>query len=212
MENSLPNELIYQILLESSYDDIIKWCQVGAVFSDICDDNIFWRDKLKYDYPEYLYLYDENSDNYREHYKISMNNAYWRDRIEREYPIFLAAADTDFVINNDYEDYYRFLKTEAYEISIYVLYVSMNADQVITVNNNKYVGNILTTPSDNFDILLQRINTIYGLDPHDYAIRVIYKDRKEFNTNPYSLIGNDLVQLQFIKSVSENSNLRTYYV
>lgn len=49
---SLPCEIIYNILLNNDYGDIVSYCQVDDC--NICNDKIFWYNKLKIDYPDYL--------------------------------------------------------------------------------------------------------------------------------------------------------------
>jgi hypothetical protein len=50
--NSLPIELIQQISLDLTYDEIRKFCRTSKRFEKIvCNNDIFWRDKLAQDFP-----------------------------------------------------------------------------------------------------------------------------------------------------------------
>lgn len=71
----LPYELVYQILLASSIDDVIGWCQVGGHFTDICNDELFWKQRLNKDYPDFS-LINQSFNSYKDYYKYLYNNVF----------------------------------------------------------------------------------------------------------------------------------------
>ena len=48
--DSLPLELLYQILLPVSYNDIVSYCRTSVRSKIICNDTRFWMQKLDQDY------------------------------------------------------------------------------------------------------------------------------------------------------------------
>lgn len=48
--NQIPIEIIYNILLQLPYKDIINYCASNRESREICNDNIFWAAKLDYDF------------------------------------------------------------------------------------------------------------------------------------------------------------------
>lgn len=49
--NTLPSECIIQnILLQLSYPDLQNYCQINSNASNLCNDMIFWKTKLDYDF------------------------------------------------------------------------------------------------------------------------------------------------------------------
>ena len=47
---TIPIEVIYNILLQLPYDDIINYCRTNIKARDICNDNYFWLNKLNHDF------------------------------------------------------------------------------------------------------------------------------------------------------------------
>lgn len=50
----LPSELNYEFLYFLPVDSILNMCQVNVTFAHICNDEIFWLNKLRYDYPKFF--------------------------------------------------------------------------------------------------------------------------------------------------------------
>lgn len=50
----LPIEKWYQIALSTDYPSLLNLCKVSRQFFSICNDQGFWKDKLKLDFPKYL--------------------------------------------------------------------------------------------------------------------------------------------------------------
>lgn len=47
----LPPEMIYQIMLELPYTELITYCGTSAQTYGICEDDAFWHDRYLRDYP-----------------------------------------------------------------------------------------------------------------------------------------------------------------
>lgn len=47
---TLPNEIIFDILMNLDYDDIIKFCQTDSQFKDLCNSDAFWFEKARHDF------------------------------------------------------------------------------------------------------------------------------------------------------------------
>ena len=54
----------YRILLQSSFDELKSLCSLNTYFQDICNDDLFWKDKVEMEFGEV-----DSSDTYREIYK-----------------------------------------------------------------------------------------------------------------------------------------------
>lgn len=52
--NILPFELNYELLYFLPIESILNICQVSQTFAVICNDDMFWMNKLNYDYPGYV--------------------------------------------------------------------------------------------------------------------------------------------------------------
>ena len=51
MFDTLPSEIIHNIVWRLPYGDIVNLCNIDERVRDICrDDEYFWRNKLDYDY------------------------------------------------------------------------------------------------------------------------------------------------------------------
>lgn len=48
--STLPVELHYGTLRNLPYPDMLVYCQSHTVARDICEDNLFWKDKYEHDY------------------------------------------------------------------------------------------------------------------------------------------------------------------
>ena len=48
--SSYPLEIAYQILLRMSYNDILNYCATNSESRSLCDDNVFWINKLDHDF------------------------------------------------------------------------------------------------------------------------------------------------------------------
>lgn len=193
----LPNELTYRILLNSSYNDIIKWCDVGGIFYDICEDNIFWKQKLIKDYPEYMHLYDEESNLYRQHYEQSMNNYFWRNSIEDEYPEFLHKAEAEFSIKQNYEDYYYYLIDTVFQVPIYLNKFNIDTTSHITLPSwiNELLGYIRISGNDNYFDILDRIADTFKININDYDVSY-YIDQNPVFIDPYSFVSRHLDKIK----------------
>lgn len=68
----LSKDIIVKIALELDINDIGKLCKTSKIFNKyICDNQFFWYNKIKRDYPEVLL---EKGENYKELYRnISKN-------------------------------------------------------------------------------------------------------------------------------------------
>lgn len=58
----LPTEILYNILLDSSYDDIVNFCFSHTGINTLCDDDNFWRDKWERDKNLYPNAKDKPED------------------------------------------------------------------------------------------------------------------------------------------------------
>jgi hypothetical protein len=66
--NYMPYDTIYEICLQLEYDDIISLCK-SEVIMNICDDKLFWMDKLRYDGISFSNKYNTNQLKILYHYK-----------------------------------------------------------------------------------------------------------------------------------------------
>jgi len=48
----LPDELLIHIMMRLDYQTLVFFCSVSKRINTICDDEIFWKNKLAQDYPE----------------------------------------------------------------------------------------------------------------------------------------------------------------
>lgn len=48
----LPNELIYNILIELPLPSLLNFCEINKNYREICRDDIFWKYKTFNDFPE----------------------------------------------------------------------------------------------------------------------------------------------------------------
>lgn len=47
---NLPTELIFDILLQLPYEDVMQYCQVNHAAWKICQSEVFWNTKAEYDF------------------------------------------------------------------------------------------------------------------------------------------------------------------
>ena len=85
---NFPIPLLNQVLLQSSYDDVVSYCKTNVRARVICNDNSFWMQKLDHDYAylsddatkpsQYVTLYDhpdtEGIDIYKR-WEVTYKNA-----------------------------------------------------------------------------------------------------------------------------------------
>ena len=46
----LPYEMVYKIMLTVSFDDIVSFCKISTRNKKLCDDSVFWMEKLDQDF------------------------------------------------------------------------------------------------------------------------------------------------------------------
>jgi len=52
---TISNEIISEIALNLPIEDLIKFCRTSLAFSNFCNDEWFWQQRFKRDYPN-IYL------------------------------------------------------------------------------------------------------------------------------------------------------------
>lgn len=75
-EIMLPRDLLNKILLLSDIGDIFKWCVINKEIRSICNDELFWEDKLNLTYPGYV------GNLYKKSYKETVKILYFGKRIK----------------------------------------------------------------------------------------------------------------------------------
>lgn len=88
----LPVEILYNVLLKSSDNDLNLWRDVGGIVSDIIADDAFWRAK-----------FDRDIDGYY----VKVNNVDWDDFYHqgRKVPVYIENRGEDYIYihpNNTY--------------------------------------------------------------------------------------------------------------
>jgi len=46
----LPNEALFNILMNLSYNDVINYCSVNTSAAIVCKDPVFWQEKASHDF------------------------------------------------------------------------------------------------------------------------------------------------------------------
>jgi len=59
METTLPNDVIFTVLLESDYNTILNLCQTSIAINKICQNDHFWYQKLNKDFGNFPKLLDK---------------------------------------------------------------------------------------------------------------------------------------------------------
>lgn len=61
---NLPYELLVKISIYLSYDDIMILHKVNPIFRGIVDDDIFWKNKIIYNFPNINYVYKQHIEHF----------------------------------------------------------------------------------------------------------------------------------------------------
>lgn len=57
--DQLPTEILQQFALIMDYEDLMEYCRVSKKTTKICNDNIFWLQKITHDFN--IYISDQNA-------------------------------------------------------------------------------------------------------------------------------------------------------
>lgn len=74
----LPSELLRHLMMISTIEDILQWCTSIKSINLICQDDIFWQDKINLDYPDYDGL--PYKDSYKETGKLLVWGKYVEEK------------------------------------------------------------------------------------------------------------------------------------
>lgn len=69
MDVILPYETIYQIALDLPLKSLSSLCKTSSIFSNICNDDIFWKNRLMKYFSNLSGLINTNISSYKELYK-----------------------------------------------------------------------------------------------------------------------------------------------
>jgi hypothetical protein len=171
-------ELRYELFYFLPAESILNMCQVGKIFADICNDDNFWMNKLRYDYPEYFNLKTAEMS-WKQTYldlakdKIKPFPLYFRGNLlayiwlrntntEREaHAAILELFDNIIQITDRFERIFVHVLLPGGQQYVPTLYVD---DTLIVINNVKYNGSLWNN-SLGFEIiegLIGQVQTRHG--------------------------------------------------
>lgn len=169
---NVPIEIIYKILIHTSPDEIIELCKLDLdVFLDICNDNIFWKDKLEYDFPElypYVLKFLQSTDETYKNYYFDIQ--IWRRLIVENYPEFLSKADDYFASSGSYRQYYKYIDNNVFTIPVYVFTLVRKSNTGFSSLLRNKLGDINILPSDTYIEVDNRIFDKFDINPQEYNI------------------------------------------
>lgn len=178
---SLPNEILEIIGLYLDIPSISRLRQVARRFVSLCDDDIFWRNKFRQDYPMYI---DSriNTVNWLKRYR---DIYYWQRRFNRFFPdLTLEATCVALWNGGDWREIYQDVKTHP-------LLIHPAIKRLCREIEDKSYSYHLISPSGNvtyrnLDSLFEGLSPIYGIQPDCCATFTI--------TNNTSAIANHLFE------------------
>lgn len=106
----LPSEILENVMLRSSYEDIISLCKVDTVAASICSDHQFWINKLDNDFTkmidsqlfvpsEYVALYGVPNENARHIYERWLRM--YEIKVNDDYPLLDNRDIVMFMLDTD---------------------------------------------------------------------------------------------------------------
>jgi hypothetical protein len=106
----LPGDALRNIAMGMDYPDIIHWCQTAKKFNNlICNDTMFWNNKLRQDFPE-KFKDLSNKDDAKNEYALAYANMldekadrYYRNRIPENDPEFAELEKKFRALNIEFE-------------------------------------------------------------------------------------------------------------
>jgi hypothetical protein len=102
---SLPNEILYQVVLDLDDSALFQLCKTSRRFADPCQDEDFWRQRYFLRYPEFHSR--EEATLFEPSFQVSWRQIYW-DAIHSAQPVYLSPR---------FRQFYRELKELAPQIS-----------------------------------------------------------------------------------------------
>jgi hypothetical protein len=183
----LPPEINYNIFYYLPIESILNACQSDPILSDICTDDIFWKNKFKYDYLKYI---DSKPDeiSWKQAYmdlvknKIKLIPLYLRG--QEIFDIWISKSNTEKEIH----DYIMSL-FEQHNFFIHIMLKSTNRQQFLPVLEPINDSILIENPEYNGSLW----NNIFGFETIEGQIHVDH-DAREF----YLLLPNkQLIKRQF---------------
>jgi hypothetical protein len=147
-----PSELNFELFYFLPAEAILNMCQVSTVFSNICNNDVFWMNKLRYDYPEYFNL-KPTEVTWRQAYldlskgKIKSFPVYYRGNLL--YNIWLRNTNTEReALSNIKQLFEKIVPSQdrPNPVSVHVLLNVPNRHQYLPVLREKDVILIVDTP------------------------------------------------------------------
>ena len=93
--NQLPIESLVRILLETEDDDLPRLCRLNTVYSNICKDDRFWKERIKLKYWHFIHL-EKYFSSWKDFYHALSRKAIYtvilRSRISRNRNIRIATT------------------------------------------------------------------------------------------------------------------------
>lgn len=215
----LPNENLFQILLPLPYEEILDKCRTSSQFNNICQDQHFWSEKLKRDFP----LASKNPNltaktQYELFYKdnpcwignIVRGSFFWRDCIDQtiqqgnlirlkqylKHQSERGPLDTDYI----YSLIRLAMKYHQWNIVQYFIpLLSLNSTFII---NNLYNIGIELAQQGQYDLakmallraINQKVRLAYNQNPHPMVIAALTQT------------GNEAILDWYINETRRNSN------
>ena len=75
--DDLPNDLYFKILTEVSYETLLKLCQLDIKFSNLCEEDTLWRDRIELEFGEKLLNLKPTTLTYKKQYAILYKTVYF---------------------------------------------------------------------------------------------------------------------------------------
>jgi hypothetical protein len=98
--DTLPPEILINILSQSNITDILKFCQVSRYGNLLCNDENLWRGLIRRDFG----LNYQGSDSKREYFRLY----HWKNLINRDYGDYAFTSE----LKGDPEELYRRLSED----------------------------------------------------------------------------------------------------
>lgn len=131
----VTDDTMYNILMESSYEDVTRLCSLAKNASMICNQPNFWKDKFEHDN---LIVMNNEPNNWKAEYKKVYNAMYLTEKVIR------LAHNKSFLLNKPTNINFRFKNKD------YTLVLPKSLLNKI----NSYLKDSNLSNSDNIDITL----------------------------------------------------------